>query len=233
MSAQVRFCKGLPICIKQAENIKQMSGTALSEDNAGSMAQVRDLNTQNISNKAESHQELMVALKAFNLLAGSSAPMMARNPRMNPDGILDEGSIVAAAFTQFTTVHQNLLNTVIGKSAVNSPLSGGEMIGVLDLLAFQPDLDPVQSTEDAAKAEADYSTLVELVNTFAGNLHTKIKEPWMAKWAQGFQSTLKETAAIIDNLGSYLQSATPDGIAGATTTQQREGMFTIVNGPSN
>ncbi|KAJ5809777.1 uncharacterized protein N7503_001995 [Penicillium pulvis] len=144
---------------------------------------------------------------------------------------LDEGSIAAAAFTQFTTVHQHLLNVVIGKSALNSPLSGGGMTGVLDLLAFQPELDPVQSTEDAAKAEADYATLVGLVNTFASNLHTKMKEPWMAKWTQGFQSTLKETAAIIDNLGSYLQSATPDGIAGATTTQQREGMFTIVNGP--
>ncbi|KAJ5292655.1 uncharacterized protein N7443_008608 [Penicillium atrosanguineum] len=140
-------------------------------------------------------QDLIVALKGFNLLAGSSTPMMARDPRMNPDGILDEGSIAAAALTQ-------------------------------------PEVDLVNSPEEAAKAEVDYATLTDLVNSFACTIHAKVKENWMGKWSQSFKSALKETAAIIDVriLELYLQKATPDGIAGDATTQQRKEMFAVVGG---
>lgn len=54
--------------------------------------------------KTEPHQDLLVAIKSFNLLAAASAPMMARDPRMNADGTLDEGSIAAAAFTDVSHI---------------------------------------------------------------------------------------------------------------------------------
>ncbi|KAJ5125539.1 hypothetical protein N7448_004858 [Penicillium atrosanguineum] len=189
-------------------------------------------------------QDLIVALKGFNLLAGSSTPMMARDPRMNPDGILDEGSIAAAALTQFTTVHQSLLDNVLGKSKLrydgtiavqtgggaNNLLSDNSL--AMDMLAFQPEVDLVNSPEEAAKAEVDYATLTDLVNSFACTIHAKVKENWMGKWSQSFKSALKETAAIIDVriLELYLQKATPDGIAGDATTQQRKEMFAVVGG---
>lgn len=45
-------------------------------------------------------QDLIVTLKSFNMLAGSSAPMMSRKPKLDENGLLDAGSTSAAVLTQ-------------------------------------------------------------------------------------------------------------------------------------
>ncbi|OJJ96989.1 hypothetical protein ASPACDRAFT_46513 [Aspergillus aculeatus ATCC 16872] len=211
MSQTARFEAGLTTLQAEAIKLKEIAD---------------QLNEQNASAKA---MDLIVLIKAFNLLGGSSAPMMSRQPKTNSNGVLDEGSQIAAALTHFIQIHQQLLNITIGSSGASGPPMLSTPVAaalhqaerVVDTIAYEliqamPKIEGQVSGEAAKKAEADYKQGV--VNSIASKIH----EPWMANYAPGLQSGLKETATIIDNLGDYLQKATPQGIAGDDVTKLRQ-----------
>ncbi|KAJ5267875.1 hypothetical protein N7478_010683 [Penicillium angulare] len=182
-------------------------------------------------------QDLIVSIKAFNLIGGTSVPKLSREAKVNEQGLWDSGSLVAAAFTKFAEVQQTLLAILSGKGMAVPDQSQqtqptvAETLRAIDTSADSSAMEPLQnqpkfvhinSFQDAAKAEGDYAKLTTTMKSFADTLAGKLKEVWMQKYIQLLRPTLEEMATLLDNLGAYLEQATSSEFAGNCIKQQRE-----------
>ncbi|KGO69341.1 hypothetical protein PITC_095230 [Penicillium italicum] len=226
MSAARRFCEGLPILLSQANGLKE-SAEALSD-----------------SNELTAVQDLIVSIKILNLVGGSSAPMLCRQAKVNEQGILDSGSLAAAAFTKFAEIHQTLLAILSGKgmtaldqtqttqptvAATLGAVENAVDSSAMELIQRQPEFVHIHVSEDATKAEGDYVKLSAMMKSFADTLAGKLKEDWMQKYIRLLKPTLEETATIVDNLGAYLQQATSSQFAGKDISKLRHSLEASLN----